>query len=81
MHSKTTRDEVSALREKGHVMTKKDHVKLAAVLADSRKQMATLTDSPWVIGTWKQIRHTLVETLAADNPRFDRERFIQATEA
>lgn len=58
-------------------MTRKDYVKLAEALRLSRP---TLWND---IGraAWRAARDSIADTLQDDNPRFDRERFYNATEA
>lgn len=59
-------------------MTRKDYVMLAEVFA---KQKSNAPPSQYVHG-WDDARRVLAEelaaTLAADNPRFDRARFLKA---
>ena len=63
-------------------MSRKDYIRIAAALAESRPaaHMAEhiAVHAQW---QWTKTRDALVTMLAADNGRFDRERFIRATEA
>lgn len=68
-------------------MTKKDYELIARVLASSKpKSWVQLADEgkDWTYtyeleGQWSEIRNALADALAQDNPRFDRERFLTAT--
>lgn len=51
-------------------MTRKDYVRLAAALARNRTEPASLT--------WLNIIDSICTELQADNPRFDRVRFLEA---
>lgn len=60
-------------------MTRKDYVKLAAAFQRVRPPKGY----PYSIQilAWEQARASIMQTLDEDNPRFNRERFIKATEA
>lgn len=54
-------------------MTRKDYVLIAEALASARPlDGATAASVHW------QACHAMCDALAADNPRFDRERFLKA---
>lgn len=55
-------------------MTKKDYVKIAAVLNETRPEK----DTPILLAGWRAITGHIADMLAADNPRFDRARFLKA---
>jgi len=64
-------------------MTKKDYIKIADVLKRSKKWLTVLRDNnPDSYNDLKPLRgvqmiiDTLCTTLQADNPRFDRDKFI-----
>lgn len=67
-------------------MTKKDYVKLAAALAAAKPAapytLVTKFDRDDVRGisteVWQGTVHNVADVLSADNPRFDRERFLAA---
>lgn len=52
-------------------MTRKDYVAVAKIIADNDSGM-----SIWTVRA--RIADALAEMFAADNPRFDRERFLKA---
>lgn len=54
-------------------MTRKDYVALA-------EAFRAVTTEPWTDGedTWVRCLEAVADVLAADNPRFDRERFLAA---
>ena len=69
-------------------MTAKDYRALAAALARTRPDPKvyqwegvtnTVTDGI-SRGLWDRTRDAIADALAADNPRFDRSRFVTATE-
>jgi hypothetical protein len=66
-------------------MSKKDYVKLAAALANARphstKRNRRWTVDPMENAVWRDCCTLIADTLANDNPKFDRARFIAATEA
>lgn len=57
-------------------MTKKDYELIASSLN------ATMPDPDWreEMAMWRAVRDKLADRLYGDNPRFNRERFIAATE-
>lgn len=55
-------------------MTRKHYIQLAASLAACRP-----TD-PTALITWRACREAIMSALHTDNPSFDRQRFITATE-
>jgi hypothetical protein len=57
-------------------MGTKDHVKLAEALANAKPRWAGQMES----AVWEDCRTQIANTLASDNPRFNRESFMQATE-
>lgn len=62
------------------MMTRKDYVKVAAVLADAatRETRDDRPDDPGRAPIVAELAHDLAELMAADNPRFDRARFLAA---
>ena len=52
-------------------MTRKDYVAIAEVIADAKDRFN-------MDGAGQYITGRLADMLAADNPRFDRERFLKA---
>lgn len=65
-------------------MTKKDYVKLAAVFANRKpstgEPSVRKNPSPdWVM--WNVLRFDVADVLSSDNPKFDLEKFIVATNA
>lgn len=62
-------------------MTRKDYVVLAEALADSQMGNArSLEKAQHWHAQWLTCVETIADALAADNPRFDRQRFYNATE-
>lgn len=64
-------------------MTKKDYIKLAQAFAGVNP-MGRYSDVKNALRTseqWHRDVAAVADVLAADNPRFDRERFTKATEA
>lgn len=63
-------------------MPRKDYVALANAFAESRpfvaKRSTAIQRAQYAI--WHTTRAEIMRALSADNPRFDRERFISATE-
>jgi len=61
-------------------MTQKDYVALAAALATVRPNYGEhTTKESWRIERkWEDCCRVVGDVLAADNPRFDRVRFVQA---
>jgi len=62
-------------------MTRKDYVALAEALHGAKPvPMAYQSAEAWEIGNvyWRECMIAISDVLAADNPRFDRERFIKA---
>lgn len=57
-------------------MTRKDYVALAGAFARSRK-IAALNGEKALL-TWANCVGNVCDTLAADNPRFDRDQFVEA---
>lgn len=65
-------------------MTKKDYIAIAAVIAGEREKMGALSDD--VDGAVYRaleakravLAHVLAITFKADNPRFDRDKFLKA---
>jgi len=51
-------------------MTRKDYVAIAAALANVRTQAT--------IPSWQSCCEKIADAMAADNPRFDRARFLKA---
>jgi len=68
-------------------MTRKDYEAIAAALARTRPGIvqsgapADFFPKGRLFAQWLVTRDALIGVLAADNPRFDRPRFIRATEA
>lgn len=60
-------------------MTRKDYIRIAAALNGRTKHNATdeTYREGWHAAT-SACAHALADTLAQDNPRFDRERFLKA---
>lgn len=56
-------------------MTKKHYIQIANVLALTRPKKTLVC-----YANWYEIRERLADILASDNPRFDRQKFIDATE-
>lgn len=63
-------------------MTRKNYIALAAAFNYSRPYIATRSTRQQraQMQTWHEIRGKVMQVLAADNPRFDRQRFLEATE-
>lgn len=65
-------------------MTKKDYIKLAQALKDSRTDNSEPSRKlyPVVVAAsesqWKDTVETIAFTLQSDNPRFNRDRFLAA---
>ena len=61
-------------------MTKKDYIKLAQALKDSRPSMLQHGPNYYngVIQTWNEVVEHLAATLQFDNPQFNRARFLHA---
>lgn len=57
-------------------MTKKDYLRLAQALKDSKP--INSRDLPVAMIAWENSVLTITLTLANDNPRFDRKRFLNA---
>lgn len=76
-------------------MTRKDYTAIAAALARTRPTEEDYTTHSYYGNNsmhdgisygaasrqWMAVRSAIADTLAADNPRFDRVRFVIATEA
>ena len=62
-------------------MTRKDYEKLAAALAKTRPERGSYSDPSAEFAQWVTTRNAVTHALSADNPRFDRGRFLVATEA
>jgi hypothetical protein len=60
-------------------MTRKDYVAIAQCLSDGALiNCATQADVAMNTATRSKISHQLAQKMAADNPRFDRARFLKA---
>lgn len=59
-------------------MTRKHYIELAAMMARNRPA-ATEMSGAYLL--WLNIRDAMAGTLAADNPRFDHDRFVTACDA
>lgn len=62
-------------------MSRKDYELIAAVLAEAWRRAAGMEVADGAydrMDTVRLVAHGLAEELAADNPRFDRERFLAA---
>jgi hypothetical protein len=63
-------------------MTRKDYVLIAQGFADAKKHLEGLELPPHTIGItlggWDYSAKMVAAAFAADNPRFDRERFLTA---
>lgn len=57
-------------------MTRKDYEAIAKVFRDNGKRLLTAHES----SIWLVMRQDIADVLAADNPRFQRERFYAACE-
>jgi len=57
-------------------MTKKDYVRIAAVFSVNRPSIYGTDETEKT--TWRVLVRCMAETLATDNPRFDRARFYKA---
>jgi len=55
-------------------MTRKDYVALAEAIAGA----FPITENSTPIIAWRLTMEAIADVLAADNPRFDRERFVKA---
>jgi hypothetical protein len=68
-------------------MTRKDYVAIAAALARTRPDPQVSPDGQNTFfdgikgRQWAVTRDAIIGALQADNPRFDRVRFVRATEA
>ena len=64
-------------------MTKKDYIVLAGALAASRPLRGAYAPPDWDqrFRQWRADVAVLIDVLRADNPRFDADRFIMATNA
>lgn len=62
------------------MMTKKDYQAFAAMLHDLRKHNASYDAEGFAIVRIIDVAGDMAEVFAKDNPRFDRRRFIKATE-
>jgi hypothetical protein len=66
------------------MMTRKDYVKFAAMLKDQRQaaidcnSLKPGADTMLKIGTLNTTVFSMADIFAADNPNFDRDRFLQA---
>jgi len=58
-------------------MTSKDYNKLAEIFAST---FPSHSEEFEAYSVWHEIRGQLMEMLQADNPRFDRQKFIEASE-
>jgi len=63
-------------------MSKKDFQAIARALYDQRALWKAGPMSAVVVkeATWREARNALADVLAASNPRFDRQRFVEACE-
>ena len=60
-------------------MTRKDYVLIAAALAEARRQIPeTGAHATWEFVANSTAARVLAISLAQDNPRFDRKRFLKA---
>ena len=57
-------------------MSRKDYKLIAAVFSTNRPSIYSADETEKA--TWKVLVRCMTETLAGDNPRFDRDRFTQA---
>lgn len=61
-------------------MTRKDYIAIAEALTDSQLSNArSLEEAQHWHAQWSTCVVTIADVLAADNPRFDRQRFYAAT--
>lgn len=56
-------------------MTRKDYNALADAI---RRQIGCYTDTPLALAATAATAHVIADVCAADNPRFDRDRFLIA---
>jgi len=59
-------------------MTRKDYINFANRLSDAYPVHATLAAGLYVIQQWETDVDAIADAFQADNPRFDRARFIDA---
>lgn len=65
-------------------MTRKDYVRIAAALKAQRDNIEDTAyrrsedAHEWFVSGWEVTTRSIADALAADNPRFDRERFFRA---
>lgn len=57
-------------------MTRKNYVKIATVFYLARPHTPEKSFTGPTVELWSQIVENMADTLAVDNPRFDKERFI-----
>ena len=67
-------------------MTKKDYIKLAGVIRQAHEDVGALRPLDEDRAALRRVegvarlQYLIADVLAADNPRFDRERFVEACE-
>lgn len=65
-------------------MSKKDYQAVARAFHKTRPDPSPRLDGPAVhplmVDVWEKTRNTVADVFAQDNPRFSRERFIEACE-
>ena len=63
-------------------MSRKDYIKIAAAFAQTRPYVAARSTKQQraCYAVWHALRGHIMAVLQADNPNFDRYRFIDATE-
>jgi len=60
-------------------MTRKDYILIAAAIAEARRQIPEGgAHATWEYVSNSTVARVLAHSLASDNPRFDRERFLKA---
>jgi hypothetical protein len=70
------RNQPNAKAVKGdRTMTKKDYIKFAGVMRDTKEAAKTALDTYKV---WLSVLDGLTRIMAEDNPRFDLQRFVNA---